>query len=69
MKREQAEKLVNFMIEIAKAIRDTAGIPNGHLYAQVMGKMSFDQYQDMIETMKRMGLIKEENHLLTYAGK
>ena len=66
MKREQAEKLVNFMIEIAKAIRDAGGIPNGHLYAQVMGKMSFDQYQNMIETMKKMSLIKEENNFLTY---
>ena len=69
MTTEQAQKLIEFMVSIASAIRESGGIPNGHLYAQVMGKMSFDQYQDMIETMKKMSLIKEENHLLTYAGK
>lgn len=40
------------------------GIPNGHLYAQLMNQFSLDQWISIVEAMKQSGLITESNHLL-----
>jgi hypothetical protein len=57
------------MKAVAEAIKEAGSIPSGHLYAQLMGKMSLGSYEKMIDAMRRMGVIKIENHLITYAGK
>ena len=68
MTTEQAQKLIEFMGAIASLIKEVKEIPSGHLYAQLMGKMSLDQYQNMIETLKKAGLVSLKNDLLTYIG-
>lgn len=40
------------------------GVPNGHLYSQLMGAMDFEHYTSLIELMKSSGLITETGHLL-----
>jgi len=68
MNKEQAMKLVEVMGAVASVIKEVGSIPSGHLYAQLMGKMSFETYQDMIETMERLNVISVKNNLITYTA-
>lgn len=68
MNKEQAMKLVEVMGIVASVIKEVGSIPSGHLYAQLMGKMSFETYQDMIATMERLNVISVKNHLITYTA-
>jgi hypothetical protein len=34
-----------------------------------MGHLSLENFQGAIGTLKRLGLVEEKNHLLTYIGK
>ncbi len=47
------------------------GVVNGHLYANLMGKMPFDAYCRMIAALKNANLITESGHVLraTPSGK
>jgi len=53
---------------IAEAIRKLGRIPSGHLYAQVMGALTLDQYQGVIGTLERSGVIEVKNHELIWKG-
>ena len=46
------------------AAEGARGVPSGHLYASVMGCMSFDTYQAMIRVMLRTGAVTLENNVL-----
>lgn len=59
-------------LELAIALTDTIlvsvgenGIPNGHLYARMMGTLSFDQYVAFLGRVKRMGFVEESGNFLT----
>lgn len=75
-------KVVTMTNEQIKAIRAVAaiileaieaagerGVPSGHLYAMLMGKMSLDQYNQIISGLKRAGFVSEEYFLLKATGK
>ena len=52
---------------LADAIRELGEIPSGHLYARVMGFMTLEVYQSMIENLKAAGVVREEpSHLLVW---
>lgn len=59
---------------IADAIReltftsDLRGVPNGHLWAHVDGKISFETYNRILDILKRAKLIEERAHLLVWIG-
>lgn len=53
---------------LAEAIRTLGRIPSGHLYAQVMGAMTFESFTCAIGTLKRAGLVREVAHELTWIG-
>lgn len=63
---------VKLLIELTHAVGDTIrelrSIPSGHLYAQLMSYMSLEAYQVIIDSLKLAGVVKEENHLLTWIG-
>ncbi len=40
------------------------GIPSGHLYAMLMGKIDLNEYEWLIATMVKAGGITNTNHLL-----
>jgi hypothetical protein len=65
---QSSEKTIQIAVVVVEAIRELGSVPNGHLYAHVMGMLSFDEYQRIIAILKESGLVKEENHLLTYVG-
>ncbi len=41
------------------------GIPEGHLYAMLMDKMSLEFFTGIIKLLVKVGKIKNKNHLLT----
>jgi hypothetical protein len=54
---------------VAEAIRELGEVPSGHLYANLMNKLTLDQYEQVIGVLKSTGLITESNaHLLTWLG-
>ena len=55
---------VDAIYEAIKLAGD-AGIPSGHLYAMVTGKMSIDIYQTIIGVLEEKGKINNKGHLLT----
>jgi hypothetical protein len=67
------EQKINAAVEITKAIaiaiKDLGSVPSGHLYAQLMGSMSLENYEGAIGVLKRLGLVEEKNYLLSYIGK
>jgi len=71
MNEEQKMKAaVEIMKAVASAVKDLGSIPSGHLYAQLMGRMSLDSYEKMTGVLQRMGIISiDRNHLVTYTGK
>jgi hypothetical protein len=66
---EKMKAAVQIMKAVAESIKEVGSIPSGHLYAQLMGKMSLGSYEKMIYAMQRMGIIRVEDHLITYIGK
>lgn len=40
------------------------GIPSGHLYAMLMGRIDFEDYQWLIDTMVKAGGVTLINHVL-----
>ena len=66
---EKMKAAVQIMKAVAESIKEVGSIPSGHLYAQLMGKMSLGSYEKMICAMQRMQIIRVEDHLITYAGK
>jgi hypothetical protein len=66
--QEEKKAALSILMAVAEAIKDLGSVPSGHLYATLMGHLSLDQYQQVIRVLKQAGLVKEENHLLTYTG-
>lgn len=43
-------------------------VPSGTVYSALIGKVTLADYEAVIERMKRLGLIKVENHLIRWVG-
>lgn len=67
--KQQAQALIEATKALGDVIRELGSIPNGHLYAQVMDKLSLETYTALINLLKEARLVKESNHLLTWIGK
>ena len=65
MTAAQKNAIIATMAAIYETIRDLGGVPSGHLYARLMGRMSLDTYNLMISTLKQQGLVSESGHYLT----
>lgn len=67
--KAQATAYIEICMAVAEAIQKLGEIPNGHLYAHLMGTLSYDVYTNVIATLKKHGCVKEENHMLIWTGK
>lgn len=67
-KVERTKAAVMIIKAIADTIKELGRIPNGHLYAQVMGKLSYADYCKAIEILKGGKLITESNSELIWIG-
>lgn len=67
--KTQAKAALGAAMAIAETIRELKEVPSGILYANVMGHMSFDVYQRVIEVLTNAGLVAQQpNHLLRWIG-
>jgi hypothetical protein len=65
----QKEAIAGILAELGKIIREKGSIPSGHLYAQLMGVISLEKYEQYISLLIKMNLIrKEPSHLLVWIG-
>jgi hypothetical protein len=54
---------------VAEAIKDLGEVPSGHLYAMLMGHMSLETYEGIINVLVRSGKVeKKMSHLLVWKG-
>ena len=65
----QEKAALGIVLAVGEAIKDLGSVPNGHLYAQLMGKMNLETYNKVIAILVKTGAVKNENHLLTWVGK
>jgi hypothetical protein len=45
------------------------GVPLGHLYAHLMGVISYNTFQAMIDAMVTAKVVKVSNNVITWVGK
>ena len=74
MNREQIRAVIELAVEYGRLIRSAkqsalGGIPNGELYARVMGHISLEQHTAILNMLKEQKLIEETNHLLVWKAK
>ncbi len=65
----QEKAALGIVLAIGETIKELGSVPNGHLYAQLMGRMSLETYNKVIALLVKTGAVKNENHLLTWVGK
>jgi hypothetical protein len=66
--KEQVKAAVNTVIVLSETIRELGEVVSGTLYAQVMGHMSFENYQAAIALLKRAELVSEAGNVLRWIG-
>jgi hypothetical protein len=65
----QQEKRIAAIAEIlGEAIQGLGEVPNGHLYARVMGRIDLGAYNGAICVLKDAGLVEETAHVLKWVG-
>lgn len=65
----QEKAAVEIVLAVGSAIKELGSVPNGHLYARLMGQMSLETYNKIIALLVKTGAVKNDNHLLTWVGK
>jgi len=66
---KQITAIFTVAIAAAEVIRELGEIPSGHLYARMMDKLSCHQYQQIIDMLKKAGVVEETPaHLLRWIG-
>lgn len=67
--KEQIVASIKVVAAVAEAIRELKSVPSGHLYARLAATgMSLQSYHNVIDTLKRAGLVTSYNHLLEWVG-
>lgn len=68
-KTTAAAAVAKVAVAIADTIKELGAVPSGHLYAQLMGRMSLETYTGIINILKNSALIREDySHMLTWTG-
>lgn len=67
--KEQVQAYFKVLTAVAEAVRELEQIPSGHLYAVLMGKISFEDYQSIIRVLEKAELIRIDGfHLVHWIG-
>ncbi len=65
----EAIAVVRVAQAVAEAIRDLREVPSGHLYARLMGVMTLQQYEQVIDLLVDAHLVERTpSHLLRWIG-
>lgn len=65
---DELKAAVAMTAAVAETIKTLGSVPSGHLYAQLMDRMSLETFESLIGILKRAKLVEENNHLLTWVG-
>ena len=67
--QKKEESVIQAVRVVAECIKESGGIPAGHLYAQLMGHgCSLEMFTLIIGVLCEAGKIKQDNHMLTWIG-
>jgi hypothetical protein len=68
--KQEVQSVLQVVLAVADAIKEFGpeGVPSGHLYAHLMGKLSIHVYTAIIEQLKSAGLVRESGHVLYFVG-
>lgn len=67
--KEQAKAAIRATLALGEAIRELKEVPEGTLYAQVMGSVDIHAFQAMMGVLERAALIERDgNHLVRWIG-
>jgi ArsR family metal-binding transcriptional regulator len=67
--KEQVNAAMQIVLAIGDTIKELKEVPSGHLYAQLMGKLSLSDYEAIIGVLKRSGkVVEDQSHLLRWVG-
>lgn len=53
---------------VGECVRDLGQVPAGVLYAQLMGRISLERFEAIINLLVSAKVVRRDNHLLTYIG-
>lgn len=63
------ERTIQMMRAMTETVQELGSIPSGHLYANVMGHMSLDQYDRIIGILVKAKLVTiSGHHVITWIG-
>lgn len=67
--KEEILGAFQIVLAIGDTIRDLGSVPSGHLYAQLMGRLSINEYEKILGILESAGQIRRESsHLLVWTG-
>jgi len=56
-------------LAVAETIHELGEVPAGHLYAHLMGKLTLEQFEKIVASLERSGLIKQTSgHTLKWVA-
>lgn len=54
---EQTGSAIAIVLAVSETIRELRAVPSGTLYAQLCGRLTFQNYTALLRTLERAGLI------------
>lgn len=67
---QQIQAYIEIVRAIADSIKELQHVPAGHIYAVVMGKMSLEQFENIIGKLVSGGLVtRDASHMLHWNAK
>ena len=67
--RNAIKAAVELTVTIGRAVRERGQISAGDIYAAVMGKVSLQQFEAMVNALVNAGAVKRSGQLLVWVGK
>jgi hypothetical protein len=67
--KDQVRAALQVTVAVAETIRDLGQVRSGTLYSNLCSRLSLENYQAIISTLTRAGLIRQDpNHLIVWTG-
>ena len=66
--REMLISGIRLIAAVGQVIQELGQVPSGILYANLAGRLTFEQYNIAIGKLKEAKLVQECNHVLTWVG-
>lgn len=66
--KEQVQSGLKMIVAVTEAIREAREIPEGTLYAVLVGKVELPAFEKMIAMIVNTGLVEKRGNLLRWIG-